>query len=231
MRHLAWALVMATGKAEKLPEGADIAFLYLNDRPLFAHSVAALMQCPEIDGIVLCVPRERAESVLAAVQLYGFSKVRKIVASKPGHSTSMAAALAHVPDDVEWLCLHDPSRPILAPATVSAVLRTARRHGSGVAAFPLPERVVAAKKGAYASACSGGDSLWAVLSPRVWPAAALRQAYPPSIKDRPHFDDDWEAMLAQGIVPRLVPAPPSIRIRSADDLAPALWELKRAGLA
>ena len=231
MRHLAWALVMATGKAEKLPEGADIAFLYLNDRPLFAHSVAALMQCPEIDGIVLCVPRERAESVLAAVQLYGFSKVRKIVASKPGHAASMAAVLTHVPDDVEWLCLHDPSRPILATATVSAVLRTACRHGSGIAAFPLPGRVVAAKKGSYASECTGGDSFWTILSPRVWPVSALRRAYPSSAKDRPRFDDDWTAMLAQGIVPRLVPAPPTFRIRNAADLDPALWELKRAGLA
>lgn len=231
MRHLAWALVMATGKAEKLPEGADIPFLYLNDRPLFAHSLAALMQCPEIDGIVLCVPRERAESVLAAVQLYGFSKVRKIVAAKPGHAPCMAAALAHVPDDVEWLCLHDPSRPVLDPATVASVLRTARRHGSGVAAVPLSDRVVAARKGSYAADCSGGDSLWSVVSPRVWPAAALRQAYPAAAKDRPRFDDDWDAMLARGLVPRLVPAPPSFRIRNAADLDPALWELKRAGLA
>lgn len=231
MRHLAWALVMATGKAEKLPEGADIPFLYLNDRPLFAHSVAALMQCPEIDGIVLCVPRERAESVLSAVQLYGFSKVRKIVASKPGHPASMAAALAHVPDDVEWLCIHDPSRPVLDPATVSAALRTARRHGSGVAAVPIPDRVVAARKGTYTADCASADSLWALVSPRIWPVAALRQAYPAAAKERTRFDDDWHAMLAQGIAPRLVPVSPSFRIRSAADLDPALRELKRIGLA
>lgn len=231
MRHLAWAMVMATGKAEKLPEGADIPFLYLNDRPLFAHSVAALMQCPEIDGIVLCVPRERAESVLSAVQLYGFSKVRKIVAAKPGHAPSMAAALAHVPEDVEWLCLHDPSRPILEPATVATALRTARRHGSGVAAVPIPDRVVAAQKGTYSAECSPSDSLWALVSPRIWPVAALRKAYPAASKDRIRFDDDWNAMLAQGIVPRLVPVSPSFRIRSAADLEPALRELKHAGLA
>lgn len=230
MRHLAWAFVTATGKAEKLSAGVEIPFLYLNDRPVFAHSLAAFMQCPEIDGIVLSVPRERAESVLGVVQLCGFSKVKKIVAAKPGHAPSVAAALAHVPDEVEWLCIHDPSRPALLPATVSATVRAARRHGSGVAAVPIPDRVVAAKKSVYAAECTG-DSFWAVASPRTWPVAALRAAYPSAAKDRPRFADDWEAMLAQGITPHFVECPPSFRIRSADDLDPALDELRRAGLA
>ena len=43
MRQLAWALVTATGKAEKLSAGVEIPFLYLNDRPVFAHSLAAFM--------------------------------------------------------------------------------------------------------------------------------------------------------------------------------------------
>lgn len=231
MRHLAWALVMASGRAEKLSAGVDIPFLYLNDRPVFAHSLAAFMQCPDIDGIILSVPRERAESVLGVIQLCGFSKVRKIVAGKPGHAPSMAAALAHVPDDVEWLCVHDPARPVLLPDTVAATLRSARRHGSGIAATPIPDRVVAAKKCSYLSECSGGDSQWSLSSPQTWPVAALRQAYPSSSKERPRFPSDWDAMVAQGIVPRLVEAPPSFRIRGPADLEPALAALRNEGLA
>lgn len=231
MRHSAWALVMATGKAEKLAAGVETPFLYLNDRPVIAYTIAAFMQCPDIDGIVLSVPRERAESILAIVQLYGFSKVRKIVAAGPRRGTAMAAALAHVPDDVEWLCVHDPARPCLSPDIVSATVRCARRNGSGVAAVPIPDRVVAAKKNVYEADCPDGNPLWAVVSPQTWPLAALRAAYPAAARDRARFDDDWSAMLSQGVVPRLVEAPPSFRIRTADDLAPALAEMKRAGLA
>ena len=231
MRHLAWALVMATGKTERIASGVEIPFLYLDDRPVLAYSLSALMQCPDIDGIVLSVPRERAESVLGVIQLCGFSKVRKIVAGKPGHAQSMAAALAHVPGDVEWLCVHDPACPVLLPETVAATIRSARRHGSGIAATPIPGRVVAAKKSAYVSECSGGDALWALSFPQTWSVAALRQAYPAATKERTRFPSDWDAMVAQGIVPRLVETPPSFRIRGAADLEPALAELRRAGLA
>lgn len=229
MRHLAWALVMAAGKAEKLAPGAETSFLYLDDRPVLAYSIAALMQCPDIDGIVLSVPRERAESVLALVQLCGYSKVRKIVAAAPRRSASMAAALAHVPADVECLCVHDPSWPFPSPDTVSATIRSARRNGSGVAAVPIPDRVVSAPKGVFSAECPG--QLWAVISPQTWPVAELRKAYPQTAKNRTNYDSDWAAMLAQGITPRLVPAAPSFRIRSADDLAPALDALRKSSPA
>ena len=231
MRHSAWALVMATGKAEKLAAGVETPFLYLNDRPVLAYTVAAFMQCPDIDGIVLSVPRERAESVLRLVQLYGFSKVRKIVAAGPRRAAAMSAALAHVPDDVEWLCIHDPARPCLPPETVAATVRCARRNGSGIAAVPVGDLVVSAKKGVFETECPAANPLWTVISPQTWPMAALRRAYPAAGRERTHYDDDWSAMLAQGITPRLVEASPSFRIRDADDLAPALAEMKRAGLA
>lgn len=231
MKHSAWALVMASGREEKLSPGVEIPFLYLDDRPVFAHSLAAFMQCPEIDGIVLSVPRERAESVLGVIQLCGFSKVRKIVAARPGHAASMAAALGHVPDDIESLCIHDPARPVLLPETVSATVRTAWRHGAGVAAVPIPDRVVSARKGAFVSEHPGGDPLWAVVSPRTWPVTALRRAYAATDGTKSRFAGDWEAMISQGIVPRLVECPPPFRIRSAADLDAALAELRRVNPA
>jgi 2-C-methyl-D-erythritol 4-phosphate cytidylyltransferase len=57
--------------------------------------------------------------------------------------------------------------------------------------------------------------------------AALAKAYPKAAKNRKNYEDDLEAMLAARIEPRLVPtAAISLRIRSADDLAPVLALMK-----
>ena len=92
MKQTAWGLVMATGKSEQLSAEIETAFLYLNDRPVLAYSLAAFMQCPDISGIVVVVSRERAESVLGMVQMFGFSKVRKIVVGGARRAASMAAS-------------------------------------------------------------------------------------------------------------------------------------------
>lgn len=227
MKQSTWGLVMATGKAERISSEIETAFLYLNDRPVLAYSLAAFMQCPDISGIVVVVSRERAESVLGMVQMLGFSKVKKIVVGGAKRSTAMAAGLEHVDDEVEFVCIHDASRPIVSAALISETVKTARRHGAGVAAEEVIDPVVTAKKSTITSRPDVDGRLWAVISPQTYPREALLKAYPKAAKDRKNYEDDLEAMMAMNIEPRLVPTTAvSLRIRSAEDLAPALALMK-----
>jgi 2-C-methyl-D-erythritol 4-phosphate cytidylyltransferase len=227
MKHAAWGLVMATGKTEQITADIETAFLYLNDRPVLAYTLTAFSQCPEIEGIVVVVSRERAESVLGMVQMFGFAKVKKIVVGGAKRAASMAAGLEHVAEEVDLVCIHDASRPMVTPALIAETIKSARRHGSGVAAQELADPVVAAKKGVAGARLDKDGPAWAVITPQTWPRAALVKAYPRAVKDRKNHEDDLAAMSAQRLVPRLVPASGiSLRIRSAEDLAPALALMK-----
>ncbi len=227
MKHSTWGLVMATGKTEQISSEIETAFLYLNDRPVLAYSLAAFMQCPDIAGIVVVISRERAESVLGMVQLFGLSKVKKIVVGGAKRAASMAAGLEHVPEEIDYVCVHDASRPLVTPALISETAKAAHRHGAAVAAQELLDPVVAGPKGALEARRDGAGRLWAVISPQVYARAALVKAYPPSAKARKHYEDDLAAMQALRVKPRLVPAAGlSPRIRSADDLKPVLALMK-----
>lgn len=227
MKHAAWGLVMTTGKAEQISSEIETAFLYLNDRPVLAYSLAAFNQCPEIEGIVVVVSRERAESVLGMVKLFGFAKVKKIVVGGAKRSASLAAGLEHVAEDAEYVCVHDASRPMVTAGLISETVKTARRHGSGVAAVEISDPVLAAKKGVVTSRLGEDGPWWAAISPQTWPRAALAKAYSKSGKDRGRHEEDLAAMMAQGVVPRLVPTSGlSLRIRTAEDLAPVLALMK-----
>lgn len=227
MKQTTWGLVMATGKTERISSEIETAFLYVNDRPVLAYSLAAFMQCPDIGGIVVVVGRERAESVLGMVQMFGFSKVKKIVVGGAKRAVSMAAGLEHVDDEVEFVCVHDASRPLVSAALISETVKSACRHGSGVAAVEIADPVVAAKKGEVASRADADGRLWAVISPQTYPRAALVKAYPKTAKNRKNYEDDLEAMLAMKVATRLVPTTTlSLRIRSAEDLTPALALMK-----
>ena len=227
MKQMTWGLVMATGKAERISSEIETAFLYLNDRPVLAYSLSAFMQCPDISGIVVVVSRERAESVLGMVQMLGFSKVKKIVVGGARRAASMAAGLEHVDEDVHWVCVHDASRPLLSAALISETVKCAGRHGSGVAAVEISDPVVGAKKGIIDSRKDVDDRLWMAVSPQTYSREALVKAYPKSAKSRENHEDDLAAMMALGVEARLVPTTEiSFRIRSAEDLAPALALMK-----
>ena len=227
MKHTTWGLVMATGKSEQISSEIETAFLYLNDRPVLAYSLAAFMQSPEIAGVVVVVSRERAESVLGMVQLFGLSKVKKIVVGGAKRAASMAAGLEHVPDEVEFVCVHDASWPMVTPALISETLKAPHRHGAAVAAAEILDPVVAGAKGALEARQDGAGRLWTVVSPQTYARDALAKAYPKSAKTRKNYEDDLEAMQALRLKPWLVPVTaPALRIRSAADLKPVLALMK-----
>ena len=227
MKQATWGLVIATGKDEHISSAIETAFLYLNDRPVLAYSLAEFMHCPEIDGIVVVVSRERAESVLGMVHMFGFSKVKKIVVGGAKRSATMAAGLAHMADEVEWVCIHDASRPMVTAQQITETVKSARRNGASVLAEEIIDPVVEGKKGSTIKRKKSEGRVWSVISPQTYPRSALMKAYPKTVKDRKTYQDDLEAMQAVGVQPRLVPSTAvSLRIRSSDDLAPVLALMK-----
>jgi len=227
MKQTAWGLVMATGKSEQLSSEIETPFLYLNDRPVLAYSLSAFMQCPDIEGIVVVISKERAESVLGMVQMLGISKVKKIVVGGARRPTAMAAGLEHVAEDVACVCVHDASWPMVTPEQITETVKSARRHGSGVAAIEILEPVVEGRKNVLETRVEADGRLWTAISPQTYTREDLRKAYPKAAKNRKNHSDDLEAVMSVGVDPRLVPTGSiSLRIRSADDLAPVLALMK-----
>ncbi len=227
MKQMTWGLIMATGKAEQISAEIETAFLYLNDRPVLAYSLAEFMNCPDIDGIVVVVSRDRAESVLGMVNMFGFTKVKKIVVGNSKRPASMAAGLSHMGDEVEWVCVHDASRPMVTSALISETVKSARRNGASVIAEEIVDPLVEGKKGSPVKRKKTAGRIWAAISPQTYTRTALMKAYPQAAKDRKNFQDDLEAMKSVGVEPRLVPTTNiSLRIRSSDDLAPVLALMK-----
>lgn len=220
MKQLAWALVIAAGREEKLSPEVEIPFLYMNDRPVLAFSLAAFEQCPDIDGVVVVVSRERADSVLGMVQMLGFSKVRKIVPGGVQRARSMAAGLEYIPDTVPWVCVHDASRPVINPKLISDTVKCATRHGSGLAAVEMLDTLVESKKVGTASRLGGKEHIWGIISPQTYPRAKLLEAYASGNTARQSYADDAEAMAAMDVPLRIVPTHlVSPRIRSVEDLS------------
>ncbi len=84
MAHKTWCMIIGAGKTEQLPSNeSEVAFLSLGDRPVIAHSLQVMEECDEIDGVIAVVSKENMNRVVPLKQMFGFSKLRKIVAGGP----------------------------------------------------------------------------------------------------------------------------------------------------
>jgi 2-C-methyl-D-erythritol 4-phosphate cytidylyltransferase len=205
------AVVLAGGSGSRVGAAENKVYLPLAGRPMIVWSLSAFVGAPGIDTVVLVVragDRARAADVLAAEP--ALAGVRAVVGGATRQASELAA-LEHLAGRIESgrldvVLLHDGARPLVSPALVAAVLRTAGKCGGAVPGLPrtdlgvaVPESVapesvapesVAAESVAAESVAAGAGTpgsgalagpatagLVAVQTPQGFRAAPLLTAY------------------------------------------------------
>ena len=209
--------------------GADIAFLSPGDSPLFSYSLDAFEKCPEIDGIVLVVNKEKVETVANMVRLFGCSKLKKIVGGTAQRTSSLLAALKVLDVDVSIVSIHDVSRPCVTAELISETVKAAKRYGSGVAAVKVEDAIKEVEKGQKVSRTMERGKLWASQTPQTFKRETLEKALESSIVKKKQHDDDAQMLSVIKKEVHLVPSSSrNMKVRNVDDLvlASALLRVK-----
>jgi len=222
-----FGVIVAAGKSERVGRNVDKAFLSLGTKPVLAYSVQAYDKCPDIDGIILVVRKDRMDSARNMVQLYGCAKVKKVVAGSSKRQGSVSNGLDQLNDDVKIVSVHDGARPCITPELISETIKVAKRYGSGVAGVKITDTVKHVDKGMVVSKTVDRSKLWAVQTPQTFKTELLTKAFATVKKKGLTVTDEASAVELVSKTVRLVPAPLSnIKITTADDLALAASLLK-----
>lgn len=109
----------------------------LGGRPVLHRSLELFTDRPEVRSIIVAGPRN--EEAMDSFRLRHIDKLNVFGATliPGGESTraqSVAAALAHVPEEATHVAVHDAARPIASAAMIDRVIEAATSAGPGHAA-------------------------------------------------------------------------------------------------
>jgi len=223
-----FGIVVAAGKSTRVGPDVDKAFLSLGTKPVLAYALQAFERCPDIDGVVLVVRKDRLQAARGLVQMFGYAKVRKIVAGGNERQVSVQNGLDALPDEAHTVAVHDGARPCVTPELISETVKSAKRYGSGVAGVKVTDTVKSIKRGFTVSKTVDRTLLWAVQTPQTFKVSVLNKAL--QLVRRKHLlvTDESSAVELLGEEVHIVPASSAnIKITTADDLmlAAALMRL------
>lgn len=222
-----FGVIVAAGKSERMGVDVDKAFINLGTKPVLAYSLLAFEKCADIDGVVLVVRKDRMETARGLVRLFGFAKVKRIVAGESQRQGSVMNGLKQIPDDVEIISVHDGARPCVTSILISETIKAARKHGSGVAAVKITDTVKDVKKGLIVTKTVDRTGLWCAQTPQTFDRDLLMKAFSVVKRKKLTVTDEASAVQLVSKDIRLIPAPWSnIKITTADDLAFAAALLK-----
>ncbi len=192
------AIIVAAGKSERMGAGTDKAFLSLGSKPVIAWSLLAFERCTDIDQIILVVRKDQLVAAKAVTQMFGISKITKIVAGGTKRQDSVMNGLKEVDIDTRFVVIHDGARPCVTSETISETINLAKRSGAAVVGRRIWDTVKLVEKGTTVTKTEDRSKLWAVQTPQAFKVQTIRNAYKKVVSEGLEVTDDAAAVEGLG---------------------------------
>ena len=210
-------IIPAAGASSRFGGKRKKVFERLKDRPVFIRTLELFVNRDDVCDVQLVV----AESDLEAVrEQYGGNLGFMGVRITPGgaeRTDSVRSALAKVPDEADFVCVHDAVRPCVSPLWIDEVFAAAEKTGAAILACPIHGTLKKVAPDNRIVATADREGLWEAQTPQVFRKDILQRAYAAA---QASARDD--AALAEAIgVPVVVVRgdPRNVKITTRGDLA------------
>lgn len=222
----ACAVVVAAGFGSRV--GGEVKqFRILGDRPVLAWSCSLFASHPEIERLVVVLPKESAQSPPEWLEPFHPT----IVAGGLTRRESVRRGLSAV-EDSDFVLIHDAARPFVSVDMVSRLLSVVATDGAVIPVLELSDaikQIAAPTAGASIAQTLDRSVLRGAQTPQAFPVAQIRQLHEVAEESQLDCPDDAVLCEAAGIEVRTVPGERwAFKITHAEDFALAEW-LVRSG--
>ncbi|MBI1987487.1 MAG: 2-C-methyl-D-erythritol 4-phosphate cytidylyltransferase [Nitrospinae bacterium] len=171
------ALVPAAGSGRRLGGEIPKQFRALKGKPLLAHTLQRLQECPLIGAIYPIVPPEEVAYCQREVVVpYGLDKVVEVVAGGPERQDSVYRGFSRLQGRPELVLIHDGVRPFVSARLLQETLRAAELFGAAVAALPCVDTIKEVDEEGIVCRTLDRRRLWQVQTPQAFRLPLLREA-------------------------------------------------------
>jgi 2-C-methyl-D-erythritol 4-phosphate cytidylyltransferase len=195
------AILLAAGRGARMQDTVpDKILAPLAGRPVFAHSAAAF-QASGVADFYAIVYRDTPQ--LRTLMAYAPTPAIFVHGGQE-RQDSVARALDALPDDIDYVFIHDCARPFVQAEQLIALHKIVRRENAAVLAHRVTDTI---KEHLAQNASKGGASrlrtldrarLWAMETPQVFSRELITRAYARVATKRLRITDDVQAVELLG---------------------------------
>jgi 2-C-methyl-D-erythritol 4-phosphate cytidylyltransferase len=124
-------ILPAAGRAVRF--GKNKLLESLAGEAVIARSAAPFLQRSDVLRVIIAT--DEIPAIRDALGLLDYRVTFREGGSSRAHS--VRSALAAVPEEVEWVAIHDAARPLVSGELIERTFDAARRHGAAVPALPV----------------------------------------------------------------------------------------------
>jgi 2-C-methyl-D-erythritol 4-phosphate cytidylyltransferase len=217
-------IVPAAGAGTRFGAKGNKIFQRLGEQPVFVRTLELFTNRDDVCDVQLVVSSSDMEEMKERFGPHlGFMSVRLATGGET-RPLSVKNALARVPAEAEYVCVHDAVRPCVSSLWVDAVFAEAQKSGAAILAYPIHGTLKKVSGAGVIDQTMPRADLWEAQTPQVFRKDLLLKAYE---GDLSKVTDDAQLVEALGHPVRVVMGDPrNVKITTPNDLALAAAVIK-----
>ncbi len=169
------ALILAGGSGSRMKSDTTKQRMTLCGSSILWHSVKAFDMCEDISSIIVVVREDEIEFAEGELQK-GIKKPTKIVVGGNCRAESALRGFLSVPDDTDFVAIHDAARCLVKPEDISLVVRAAYQNGAATAVSAVYDTLKAVDKDGFISGTIDRQMVKRAMTPQVFNTDMYKRA-------------------------------------------------------
>ena len=208
------AIIVAAGSSRRM--GFDKLLTPLFGKPVLQHSIETFLNSSEVSEVIVICPQERFNQLSLP---FSQKPVFRVDGGSDRHD-SVAAGLARLSPDTDYVSVHDGARPQITCQQITRVFQAALTNQSAASARRITETVKRATPEGIVTESVNRENLWLMETPQIFKASLLLDAYAEVKKSGHRVTDEVSAMELIGHPTQLVTNPgPNPKTTFPEDIA------------
>jgi 2-C-methyl-D-erythritol 4-phosphate cytidylyltransferase len=194
------ALIVSAGQGKRMGGRISKQYLEVAGRPLLAYTLEKFQAHPLIEDIVVVTrEEERAYCRQEIIEKYRFTKVSKIVSGGKERQDSVYRGLLALPEDTEWVAVHDGVRPLVSLEVITRVVEAALTKGAAIVGVPAKDTIKVVTSEQMVLETPPRQTLWHIQTPQVFKKELLVRAYEEALASSWAGTDDASLVERLGV--------------------------------
>lgn len=180
------AIILAGGTGERFGKEGGKQLVEIGGKPILTWSVEAFDAVGDIGLIVIVCPAERQGEYLSkAVDPFSFATPIVVAAADSTRQESAFSGLELVPEEFEYVVMHDGARPLISADLIAHTIATLKGNidaDGAVVAHPAIDTLKVVENGVIVGT-PDRSVFWNAQTPQVFRAGIYRRAHASALSD------------------------------------------------
>ncbi len=180
------AIILAGGTGERFGNEGGKQLVEIGGKPILTWSVEAFDAIGDIGLIVIVCPAERQGEYLSkAVDPFSFATPIVVAAAGSTRQESAFSGLELVPEEFEYVVMHDGARPLISADLIAHTIATLKGNidaDGAVVAHPAIDTLKVVENGVIVGT-PDRSVFWNAQTPQVFRAGIYRRAHASALSD------------------------------------------------